>query len=668
MTSSFVPPERFDEFRVQKPLGEGAMGAVFLCTDTTLYRRVAVKFLKGVEVDAGMRDRFLNEARAIAQLQHPNVVTIYRIGEMGSVPYLASEFIEGRSLDKLELPLPYPQLQRVALGVARGLAAAHRQGILHRDIKPANIMLTTSGELKLLDFGLARFIDKLSTEGLINQHPERTSRTLPGLASRAAAPPTPARIDPALAITAPSGSALAPVRTSSGGPAGISSSEGCVGTPLYMAPEAWRAERAIPQTDVYSAGAVLYELASGHPPHTANEMFALRDEAMTEDARPLAEVAPDIPIEFASIVDRCLHRNAIKRFSSGEELLAALESLGRGDALSLPASATTHNVRPLRRWGHAGMLTGGLVLLVGLGGGLARYLQLYRGRMQALDGGSFLMGSTAPQIEAGQDWCKQLLGERCTEYILKTFEREQPSRWVAVSPFRIDRYEVTNQEFADWLNAQRDLEVQQERHVVRSGQRLADVYPTLAMGGLSYDPQTRRFLVPPALRRHPVTQVSWYGANAYCTGLNKRLPTEAEWEFAARGAEGRPFPWGPGLPQCDRTAIARMDGMSCASLDDAPTDVGTSQQDRTPDGVFDLAGNVAEWVSDSFVEPYPACGPLCQDPQEWRAATAEPTTLRVVRGGSFSMSMFVARTATRSRFESQETPTDVGFRCVTRER
>jgi serine/threonine protein kinase len=137
MLESFGPPDRFDEFRVMRPLGEGTMGAVYLCTDTVLYRRVAVKFLKGVEMDERMRDRFLNEARAIAQLSHPNVVTIYRVGEVHTVPYLASEYIEGQSLERLALPIDFPLLLQVAMGAAQGLAAAHRHGILHRDIKPA---------------------------------------------------------------------------------------------------------------------------------------------------------------------------------------------------------------------------------------------------------------------------------------------------------------------------------------------------------------------------------------------------------------------------------------------------------------------------------------------------------------------------------------------------
>lgn len=136
MSDSFVPPAQFDEFRVSRPIGEGTMGAVYLCTDTRLYRRVAVKFLKGLSLDSSLSDRFWIEARAIAQLSHPNVVTIYRTGEVNSVPYLASEYIEGRSLERLPLPLDLPLLLQVALGVSQGLAAAHRRGILHRDLKP----------------------------------------------------------------------------------------------------------------------------------------------------------------------------------------------------------------------------------------------------------------------------------------------------------------------------------------------------------------------------------------------------------------------------------------------------------------------------------------------------------------------------------------------------
>jgi serine/threonine protein kinase len=364
------------------------MGAVFLCMDTTLYRRVAVKFIKGVEVDRSMRDRFLNEARAIAQLPHPNIVTIYRVGQVNGVPYLASEYIEGQSLDRLATPLSFPQLQRIALGAARGLAEAHRRGILHRDIKPANIMLTASGDVKLLDFGLARFIDSLP---VLSQG----YRTPAAAAAQATAGPRPSdpKIRAALAETAPSGDRMPAVRDS-GTAAGISSSDGVLGTPLYMGPEAWRGERAIPSTDVYSLGAVLYELASGRPPHDQRDLWSLRDAAFAQEPRPLGEVAPSIPPAFARIIDRCLRKNPLLRYPTGEALLNALETWERTDASS--QSIRIEPKPPLWRR-VAKPAAGGLLVLSVLSVSSPWLYRRFRspiGGMAELPGGSFLMGST----------------------------------------------------------------------------------------------------------------------------------------------------------------------------------------------------------------------------------------------------------------------------------
>src|SRR5205814_6933059 len=132
-------------------LGQGAMGHVYLAQDTLLDRPVAVKFIASVDPNPQERERFLVEARAIARLQHPNVVTIYRVGEVTGQPYLISEFVRGETLDKLAKPAPWQRALRIAQGLARGLAAAHRSGVLHRDIKPANAILSDDGEAKLLD-------------------------------------------------------------------------------------------------------------------------------------------------------------------------------------------------------------------------------------------------------------------------------------------------------------------------------------------------------------------------------------------------------------------------------------------------------------------------------------------------------------------------------------
>src|SRR5262245_44633422 len=135
------PPAEFDGFRVVRALGRGGMGTVYLGHDTMLDRPVALKFIASPTPDQRARERFLLEARALARLQHPNVVGVYRIGEIDGRPYLAYEFVDGRALHLEAVPMTWRRALTIAVAVARGLAAAHRRGILHRDVKPANIVL-----------------------------------------------------------------------------------------------------------------------------------------------------------------------------------------------------------------------------------------------------------------------------------------------------------------------------------------------------------------------------------------------------------------------------------------------------------------------------------------------------------------------------------------------
>lgn len=133
----FVPPPQIDEYRILRSLGRGGMGQVFLGPDSLLDRPVAVKFLVTASPTEQARLRFLQEARAIARLQHPNVVAIYRVGIFNDLPFLVSEYVTGSSLNNLHMPLPWQKVLRIGLDLARGLCAVHRHGVLHRDIKPA---------------------------------------------------------------------------------------------------------------------------------------------------------------------------------------------------------------------------------------------------------------------------------------------------------------------------------------------------------------------------------------------------------------------------------------------------------------------------------------------------------------------------------------------------
>jgi len=308
---SWELPAALDEYRVLKPLGHGSMGQVYLARDTLLDRLVAVKLVAGGSPGDTQRERFRVEARAIARVQHPNIVEIYRAGEANGRPYLVSEYVRGQSLDQLPLPLPWDRVLPIAIDLSRGLAAAHRRGVLHRDIKPANAMLTEDGTVKLLDFGVAKLVDAAG-----------------GAAAILLAPPR------------PTGSASV-AETVDARPVGFSSRSefpgpkqahptGLIGTPRYMAPEIWRLEPATPGSDLYSLGVVLHELCCGDAPHAASTLEALRVAVLEQDAVALAQRVPEVNPDFAKLVDRCLARDPAQRFASADALREALEALRGG--------------------------------------------------------------------------------------------------------------------------------------------------------------------------------------------------------------------------------------------------------------------------------------------------------------------------------------------------
>jgi serine/threonine protein kinase/formylglycine-generating enzyme required for sulfatase activity len=365
------PPD-IDEFRIVRMLGRGGMGAVYLAHDTVLDRAVALKLVR-VGTSEESRLRFLTEARAIARLDHPNIIGIFRAGTtVTGEPYLVQELVRGQSIDRMALPFTERRCLEIATSIARGLAAAHRHGVLHRDVKPSNIMIDDAGTPRLLDFGLAKLTgtvpseralgapfapragvaaDGVAAEGVAAtaELPGNGVATTETALSMAAASPSPSPASPSPASPA-TVSSTSPVSPSPGSPASPASpgrasidrgavsrltdhtSPGALlGTPRYMAPELWRAEPATARSDLYSLGVVMYELLCSAPPYPQTEREAL-ERAVVDGplAQPIGERVPGMAAAFAALVMRCLARDPAERPESADEVVYQLERIAAG--------------------------------------------------------------------------------------------------------------------------------------------------------------------------------------------------------------------------------------------------------------------------------------------------------------------------------------------------
>jgi eukaryotic-like serine/threonine-protein kinase len=320
-----APPLDLDEFRLVRVLGHGGMGAVYLGYDTVLEREVAIKLLRD-RADDDARIRFLTEARAIARLDHPNVIAIFRAGTTrAGHPYLVQELVRGQSLDQLALPIAPERVLAIGLGIARGLAAAHRHGILHRDVKPANVMLDDDGTPRLLDFGVAKLTGRAAHEAASGRGAGQATETREIAETRDPLPADPATVAETLDPT-PAGPRPDATTQAAGRPA--TEAGAIVGTPRYMAPEIWRGEPATARSDLYSLGALLYELATGAPPYPDTDRAALERAVLRgPPAPPPRERAPALAPELAEIIAACLARDPAGRPQTADEVAHRIERI-----------------------------------------------------------------------------------------------------------------------------------------------------------------------------------------------------------------------------------------------------------------------------------------------------------------------------------------------------
>jgi formylglycine-generating enzyme required for sulfatase activity/predicted Ser/Thr protein kinase len=616
-----------DRYVINGLLGRGGMGTVYLAADTLLGRQVALKVLDAGEEpqDDAHRLRVLREARLAARLEHERVARVYDVGEHQDSIFVSMEYVRGPTLrDWMREPHTAEEILTVITQIADGLRVLHAAGVVHRDLKPENVMLPAEGGVKLVDFGLARHVGPLERGG-----PESS--------------------------TAPT-----EVRTTSA----------LHGTPGYMAPEQCAGERADARADVFALGVIGCELVTGERPFHGATLAALRGAVREHTPRFEGAAWERFPPQFAAVVARMLAFEREARFADGAEVLRAFEA-PQEPKRALATMPIEGRWRSWRPW----FVGGAVCMAVGAGGVIAAPRiaadRAYRKAlalppppgMALINVGTITVGRTKEEVDAQ---CAQL-GPKCDRAQLAT---QLPARRVTVPAFYLDLYEVTNMEMVAVLNTLRAnfyVVRDEDDHSLRflrfnsgighDGELLLDLFPT--KGGIAYTPETsypqETYFTREGRGRWPVAQASWFAANLYCRTLGKRLPSNVEWEAAARGASNRPFPWGDAPVRCGEVAVP-ADGMvptdpGCEARRKTAQDVGTAPQDVTPEGIHDLGGNVTEWVDGVFgdapVEP-----------------SASPLDVpRTVRGGSYAKS-FMARTSAQMRQLPNNVAPNGGFRCA----
>jgi serine/threonine-protein kinase len=644
-----------DKYRLDARVGEGGMGSVYRATHVQMEHTVAVKVLHSdLASDQVAVERFRREARAAAQIRHPNAVAVTDFGvtKKEGIAYLVMEFLEGGDLRrkiKREKRLDCSEAIVIMSQACAALNAAHEKGIIHRDLKPDNIWLLEStnpyAQVKVLDFGIAKL--KASAEA--------SNLTQKGM---------------------------------------------IVGTPYYMSPEHCRSEELDPRSDIYSLGIILYEMLAGKVPFEGSSPLQVMYKHNTEQPKPLSQTRPEIPPQIERVVLRALEKRKEDRQSSALELAAELEEALYESGLSpqpskagpitreytperqkkedqtgkstvaftaqkmppppssriSPAGATVPlaavraatPAKPLEKTGQSaakttvigddgatkaefaiapdtalqqtavGLTTArkpywwlaviALVMIAGLTWTFRKQLGLVsvagpdvnrpagnsvEPGMRLVTGGTFMMGTDDPKYPA--EW--------------------RPAHPVTVQSFQMDEKEVTNEDY--------------NRFVMQSHYQAP--------------PDWKNGTYPASDGLLPVHGVSWIDATAYAKWAGKRLPTEAEWEYAARSTDGRIYPWGNEWSD-DRSN-------SGEEQRHRPVAVGTYKLGVSLFGIQDMAGNVAEWVQDDFTL-YP------------NGKGKAPAGYKIYRGGSYCFKKEDLVTFARwTDYPDAKLPC-VGFRCA----
>jgi eukaryotic-like serine/threonine-protein kinase len=664
--------------KLVRRIGEGAMGEVWLAEHLTLHQRVAVKFIatERMKDDPAAHDRFVTEARAAAQMKSPHVVQVLDFGTTAGVPYIVMEHLDGSTLSAwlgLIGKLSLMQTVSVVVQVAKALAKAHAVGIIHRDIKPANIFLVDEPAdyeaeqlVKVLDFGIAKraeIREGLTTPGmvmgtpeylcpdqvidsreadiqtdlwalsvcayyaLLGQHPftGRTLGQLVGALVRRDYPrPSTVRSDVPAALDGFFERAFAREperRFTAAGELATAFRDAAEGRDVPQIPEGERAPSWAGPPSRPSTGGPgqrpIGALPADHPSSPSGSWSDQRPTPQAAQSTPTALTAPPLaapPIAPPSPLSISAHDSAAERRST--EGARRLSQVGRRSRILAVAAG--------------GLLVGaGIVVMV-------RLVSSARSSDDQVRTTSVRGPAPAPATPVESNWIKFPAGTALIGCDAKSDTAcppdADPPHEVELAAFALGRTEVTVGQYRACVNAS-----------------------VCTVEGLTVESFQCNW-TESGRDDHPVNCVSWEQAAGYCRWQHGALPTEAQWERAARGAKGdRPFPWGADPPTCPRAVMISDEGSGCGRS--LTWQSGSHPSGQTPEGVLDLAGNVREWVGDWYAPHY--------DPVERRDPQGAPKgARRAVRGGGWRDGDAALRTVARASLPPEGRAADLGFRCA----
>ena len=549
-----VAQTHLGKYIILEELGRGGFGTVYRAKDSTLEREVALKVLHPqLTVDTGFLEKFRTEAKTVAALDSPNIVTVYDLGEADGRIFIAMKYMAGGSLkDLIEKvgALSFDTVQKIMQQVCSGLGEAHQKGLVHRDIKPANILFDGQGNAVISDFGLAKAVE-MSTIS-------------------------------------------------------VTSGAGGVGTPAYRAPELWEGKPpASPATDIYSLGCVLFEMLTGRLLFDGQTTGEIITQHLVRGPQLPADLGDGVPQGIAQILSQMLARDSHARFRSTKELLDALEGARQekkqehvpattvSQPQPVPAKSEAHKITPPAVQPQVVKETADNRVLYGVLGGVIGIALLVWG-----------LNAAKPAPVSAPAPTKTVAADRTPTPTQEPTSVVSPTPALGIgSSMQSDRDGMTlvyvpEGEFlmGSGENDADAWEIEKPQHSVYLDAYYIDQtevsyaqYKLCVQAGACAQRRSEWYYNDGSYRDHPVVSVRWNDANDYCEWAGRELPTEAQWEKAARGTDGRIYPWGADI-DCNHANYGACVG--------GTTPIGRFPEGASPDGELDTAGNVWEWVED----------------------------------------------------------------------